>query len=101
MISIDGTVRMDVAVFEKLILAEIAELEDLSQSSKSGRDPVILDQQSVACHAWMRCNSNQWIWHVNKGGNSVLAFWRRPCSALKRMIMDIVCDAMSRSKMRA
>lgn len=38
---------MDVAVFEKLILAEIAELEDLSQSSKSGRDPVILDQQSV------------------------------------------------------
>ena len=38
---------MDVAVFEKLILAEIAELEDLSQSSKSGRDPVTLDQQSV------------------------------------------------------
>ena len=40
-------VRMDVAAFKKLILAEIAELEDLSQASKSGRDPVILDQQSV------------------------------------------------------
>jgi DnaK suppressor protein len=28
-------------------LAEIAELEGLSKSSKSGRDPVTLDQQSV------------------------------------------------------
>ena len=38
---------MDVTAFKKLILAEIAELEGLSKSSKSGRDPVTLDQQSV------------------------------------------------------
>ena len=38
---------MDVTAFRKLILAEIAELEGLSKSSKSGRDPVTLDQQSV------------------------------------------------------
>ena len=40
-------VRMDVTAYKKLILAEIAELEGLSKSSKSGRDPVTLDQQSV------------------------------------------------------
>ena len=38
---------MDVAAFRNLILAEIAELESLSRTSKSGRDPVTLDQQSV------------------------------------------------------
>ena len=38
---------MDVQAFRKLIMDEIAELEGLSKTSKSGRDPVILDQQSV------------------------------------------------------
>ena len=38
---------MDAQAFKKLIMDEIAELEGLSKTSKSGRDPVILDQQSV------------------------------------------------------
>ena len=38
---------MDVQAFRKLIMDEIAELEGLSKNSKLGRDPVILDQQSV------------------------------------------------------
>jgi DnaK suppressor protein len=38
---------MNVQAFKKLIMDEIAELDGLSKTSKSGRDPVILDQQSV------------------------------------------------------
>ena len=34
-------VRMDVTAFKKLILAEIAALESLSKTSKSGRDPAV------------------------------------------------------------
>lgn len=38
---------MNVQAFKKLIMDEIAELDGLSKTSKSGRAPVILDQQSV------------------------------------------------------
>ena len=38
---------MNVPAFRKLIMDEIAKLEGLSKTSKSGRDPVILVQQSV------------------------------------------------------
>ena len=37
---------MNVQAFKKLIMDEIAELDGLSKTSKSGRAPVILDQQS-------------------------------------------------------
>ena len=38
---------MDAQAFKKLIMDEIAELDGLSKTSKLGRAPVILDQQSV------------------------------------------------------
>lgn len=38
---------MNVQAFKKLIMDEIAWLDGLSKTSKSGRAPVILDQQSV------------------------------------------------------
>ena len=38
---------MNVQAFRKLIMDEIAELDSLSKTSKLGRAPVILDQQSV------------------------------------------------------